>query len=98
MNELNQSEFTPKVPKDSLPNQWSSTLQDQTRYVLEHLPISSFLRDGYCILKSRNHEFGRISLDDAISYQYKIKNMDVEELIYSFDTLNELIDAGWVVD
>lgn len=98
MNELNHNGFTPKVRKDLLPNQWSSTLQDQTRYVLEHLPPSSFLRDGYCILKSINHEYGRISLDDAISYQYKIKHMDVEELIYSFDTLNELIEAGWVVD
>ncbi|WP_135354997.1 hypothetical protein [Leptospira ryugenii] len=92
---LNQSIVT---DKNQLPNPWSESLQDQTRYVLNQLPISSFLKDGHCILKSIHHEYGRISLDDAISYNYRIKDMDAEKVIYSFATLDELIEAGWVVD
>lgn len=98
MNETNHNEITPKVRKDILPNPWSDVLQDHTRYVLDHLPISSFLRDGHCILKSLDRKFGKISIEDAIAYNYKIKNIDTDEILESFDTLDELIDAGWVVD
>lgn len=79
-------------------NNWSSILIEQTKYVLNHLPISSFLRDGHCILKSLDRKFGKISIEDAIAYNYKIKNIDTDEILESFDTLDELIDAGWVVD
>ena len=53
---------------------------------------------GYCVLKYLGRKYGKISLEDAIGYRYHIKNIDTDELIVSFDSLEDLIDAGWVVD
>lgn len=76
---------------------WSESLKTLTKEVLNELPIPSFLK-GYCILKSANHQHGKISIQDAISYRYNIQNIESNQLIVSFESVDDLIQAGWVVD
>jgi hypothetical protein len=76
---------------------WSDSLKSLTKEVLRELPIPSFMK-GYCVLKSLGRKHGKISLEDAIAYRWQIKDIETDELIVSFDSLDELIDAGWVVD
>jgi len=85
-----------KTPSDE-GNDWSEELVNTTKHVLNNLPIASFL-NGHCIVKSLGHQFGKISLEDAIAYTYQIRDIDSDVLLYSFDTLDDLIEAGWVVD
>lgn len=89
---------TTTLEDDMKTDDWSSRLIEQTKQILNDLPISAFLREGHCILKSPNHQYGKISIHDAISYEYKIRDIDSGELLYTFDTLEDLIEAGWVVD
>lgn len=72
---------------------WSSNLIQQTKQVLNDLPISAFLRDGHCIVKSMNHQFGKISIHDAISYDHKIMDIDTNELLIVFDTLESFFST-----
>jgi hypothetical protein len=96
-NEFLRFENIPNY-QENVSSKWSDELISLTKNVLIDLPIASFLNDGHCILKSIYRKFGKISLDDAISYQYRIKDIDTGELQVSFETLDDLIDAGWVVD
>jgi len=76
---------------------WSDSLIQFTKDVLNELPIPAFMK-GYCILKSIDRKYGKITLEDAIGYRYNIKNIDNDELIVKYDSLDDLLKAGWVAD
>ena len=82
--------------QDNFP-MWSDSLKSLTKDVLNDLPIPDFMK-GYCILKSIDRKYGKITLDDAIGYIYNIRKIDSDELIVSFKSLDDLIEAGWVAD
>ncbi|HMV78562.1 MAG TPA: hypothetical protein PL048_10180 [Leptospiraceae bacterium] len=76
---------------------WSDRLKLQTKEVLYDLPVSAFL-PGYCCMKSSEHQFGIIRLEDALRNAYIIRSRDSGEIIREFTDVVSLISAGWVVD
>jgi len=78
---------------------WSDSLKEQTRKIIENVDLASFLLNGQCHLKNSNpdHRFGYITVNDAIARRYVVQ-LKGDEGAEVFDSLDELIDAGWAVD
>lgn len=76
---------------------WSDRLKRQTKEILYDLPVSAFL-PGCCCMKSSDHQFGVIRLEDALRNAYIIRDRDSGEIIREFTDVVTLISAGWVVD
>lgn len=76
---------------------WSESLRQITEGVLLNLPIGSFFQ-GYCVLKSLDGRFAKITVEDASSDLYILRDMDSGEPIMEFPSIQKLIQAGWVVD
>ncbi len=78
---------------------WSETSENITREVLCDWPVVSFMRDNKCILKNMDGSFGAISLNDAMEYRYIIHYLLKREgETITYDSIDDLIEAGWVVD
>ncbi len=76
---------------------WSDRLKLQTKEILYDLPVSAFY-PGYCCMKSSEHQFGIIRLEDALRNAYIIRDRDSGEIMREFTDVVSLISAGWVVD
>jgi hypothetical protein len=66
---------------------WSKELTD--------LSISMF-EIGFCNVKSESCQFGYLTVNDE-KPKYRIRLFDNDTSLY-FNSVNELIVAGWVVD
>ncbi len=75
--------------------QWSSALKEQTRDALESLSFAT--RAGKVWLKQIDGKFGYIDDDDALRGVYAICAPGGDALS-RFDSVSELLDAGWVLD
>lgn len=75
---------------------WSDSLKTQTRKVIgdSGLGVSP---DGQLHLKHATREFGAISADDLRDGVLRVTNLRTDEVV-TFSGVDELIDAGWVVD
>ncbi len=76
---------------------WSKGLQDTTRRCLENLEISSFFQ-GFCVLKNIKGGFGKLTLGDASSDKYYIRDMKSDTIILKCSNIDDLLEKGWVVD
>ncbi|MCW7506127.1 hypothetical protein [Leptospira paudalimensis] len=83
--------------KNSKPCQWSPELQELTRNVLENLPIPSFAK-GYTIVKSLENGHGKIDIIDALNYQYVIRRIETNEIMFRYHSIEDLLYSGWVID
>ncbi|MCZ8344401.1 MAG: hypothetical protein O9301_15310 [Leptospira sp.] len=83
--------------KNGNPCPWSPELQELTRNVLENLPIPSFAK-GYTIVKSLGHGHGKIDVNDALNYQYVIRKIETNEIIFRFQSIEDLLHSGWAID
>jgi len=75
--------------------QWSKSTIEETRRVLEDL--SFFTRDGKLYFKHINGTFGYIEDGDAILGSY-VMHASNGDLLITFETINDLITHGWVLD
>jgi hypothetical protein len=73
------------------------TSQKLTIQILNDLPIESFFQ-GYIILKSESGKFAKMTLSDALNYDWTLRSLKTEEIIQKFDTVYEIIESGWIVD
>ncbi|MDX1958338.1 MAG: hypothetical protein SFU98_07180 [Leptospiraceae bacterium] len=76
---------------------WSVETQKMTKKIIRELPIENFIQ-GYCVLKKETGEFARITVNDAIGYKAILREMDSDEIIVSYETIDEIVQNGWVVD
>ncbi len=75
--------------------QWSSALKEQTREALESLSFAT--RAGKVWLKQVDGKFGYIDDADALRGVYAICAPG-GEAVAMFDSVTELLVAGWVLD
>ncbi|QOT76584.1 hypothetical protein [Cupriavidus basilensis] len=73
---------------------WSETLIQQTRSMLQTLPLTA---DGYVALKNSDGRFGRVSLNDLVAGEYAVEDRSTGEL-RRYASVDELIADGWVID
>ena len=67
---------------------WTETLQEQTKEYFKSIPIAMMKQFG-------THKFGACQLEsDGIYY---ITVFDSDEVL-SFETIEELLKAGWAID
>lgn len=74
--------------------EWSDELIAQTRDILD---LGFVPRDNFIYMKNSNHKFGKIGLNDWLERKYLIKDSRTDEE-YFYEIVDDLINAGWVVD
>ncbi len=77
------------------PGTWSDELKETTRKILVHHELVPM--DDYVYVKHTEGSFGKIKLDDWLKNVYQITDNKTEEVVV-FDTIEDLINSGWVVD
>ncbi|MCB1147856.1 MAG: hypothetical protein KDK38_13735, partial [Leptospiraceae bacterium] len=78
-------------------DEWSASLKEMTREILYEMPIANF-HMGYCMLKSLDDQYGLITIGDVSADRYIIRNTENKSEISRFDSIDELLKAGWVID
>ena len=79
-----------KIPSSS----WSESLQRQTRDALVELPLTP---DGKLHFKHHDHGFAHASYDEVYEGPLTLHNSRSEH-VYRFDTVDDLLQAGWAID
>lgn len=82
--------------------EWRQDQKDLTRDILERVDIVAFSFDMSGVNKgcTLNHIFGSygyIKLQDALSNTYPIYDYETDELLDTYDTIDEVINDGWKV-
>ncbi len=73
---------------------YSSELREQTREVLYNMPVT---HDDFIHLKNEDGRFGKISIYDLLQEKRIIQNKE-SDAVYCFDSTDQLLKAGWVID
>ena len=73
---------------------YSDKLKEETREMLYQMPLT---RDDHIHMKNEDGRFGKISIFDLIENKMIIKDKETG-LDYHFDSIDALIEAGWVID
>lgn len=78
----------------NMTNTWSDELIEKTRDVLDlkYVPFDDFVH-----MKNINGNFGKISLKNWLAQKFIIQD-NRTDFEYVYITIDELIEAGWVVD
>lgn len=84
-------------------DEWSRDSQIRTYEVLGFLDFDAFGITGSgqnkgCHVKSLNDQNGYVKQRDALKHEWKIFDLDNDELLDSFYSLDALVEAGWIVD
>ena len=73
---------------------WSESLRQQTRLAIEEMWLNPCSRSLH--MKSINGLYGVISVKNLLKNKFQIDAADGKEEVY--DTVDELLEGGWVVD
>jgi hypothetical protein len=76
---------------------WSTSLQETTKEVLYECPVSAFYNGNVCHLKHLDGRYGTIDLYECLAMNWRITVRDTGVVI-PFETLDDLVADGWVVD
>jgi len=82
--------------------EWSKEQQERTRDVLERVDIIAFSfswtgeKKG-CPLNHLSGRNGYITIDDALRWQWKVYDEETDELIESYNTIDDVVNDGWKV-
>lgn len=76
---------------------YSEELQKQTENVLDQGILNHFVDWGYCHMKNSDGRFGSIHIKSVMQRKYNVEERDSDK-VYSYDTLDALINDGWVID
>lgn len=78
-------------------------MRDVTRDILEKVDIVAFTVDlsgpnkGCNMVNINGRGRGYITLNDALAREWKVYDMETDELKGEFGTVEEIMDAGWKV-
>lgn len=78
-------------------------MREDTRNILEGVDVVAFTVDfsGYnkgCNMVNIHHQTnGYITLNDALANQWRVYDMETDELQGEFGSIEEIMDAGWKV-
>ena len=78
------------------PKAWSDNLINQTRQSIEDMFVSP--ADGCLHFKHIDGAYGAICLDDLFAGRLQITEKGNQQTIHRYSDVNELLQAGWVID
>ena len=86
-----------------LKNVLSEDMRAVTRDILERVDVVAFTVDFSGINKgcnminihSKNH--GYIAMKDALAYRWRVFDKSTDDLLGTFETIEDVMDAGWKV-
>lgn len=81
---------------------WSTEQKDRTRDVLERVDIVAFSfgwrgpKKG-CPLNHLDGRDGYITINDALSGDWRVFDDETDELVKTYDSITSVIESGWKV-
>lgn len=75
---------------------WSDSSRQLTRQMIVNLKVSP--ADGLLHMKSIHGGYATISIHDLMKTKFRLIDKRHAERVFEFNTLDELLDAGWAVD
>ena len=90
------------MKENYIKKEWSKEQNNLTMDVLDRIDIVAFsfqmggVNKG-CMMNHLDGKTGYITLNDAISYNWRIFDYHTDELLESFDSIEEIIAGGWKV-
>lgn len=84
-------------------NEWSEDIKIRTYSILESVNMEAFCiswggQTKGCQMKSLTDQYGYVTRDDALKKEWRIFHMDTDKLLGLFESIDDLIKSGWVVD
>ena len=84
-------------------NGWSKETKELTRQILDDVDIVAFGtsmngKNKGCNMKHVDRKSGYISLNNALDYNWIIQDLETEETLGEYSSIDELLNNGWVVD
>ncbi len=82
--------------------EWSEEQKNLTMDILSKIDIVAFtfqlggVNKG-CMMNNFEGKYGYITLDDAIANNWRVFDHETDELLGSFDSIEEIIAGGWKV-
>ena len=81
---------------------WRPDQQQLTRDIISRVDVVAFSfslmqPNKGCYFDHLDGRFGYLTLEDALSYRYRIYNYESDALEGEYETIDALIDAGWKV-
>ncbi len=70
---------------------------EYTIQTLQEIPFEHF-SEGYCLLRSTEGEIAKVTVEDAFDYQWNLRDVDSDEILHSFSSVQEIIKFGWFLD
>jgi len=82
--------------------EWREDQKELTRDILERVDVVAFSFDVSgvnkgCTLDHLDGRYGYISLQDALSYNWRIFDYKTDELLGTYDSIEAIIEGGWKV-
>ncbi|MFA5448535.1 MAG: hypothetical protein WC233_09705 [Sphaerochaeta sp.] len=83
-------------------SEWSAEQKERTRDTLERVDVVAFSFDPFgkkkgCTLNHLDGRYGYITLNDALSDNWRILDYQSDELFGVYDSIEHLIVDGWKV-
>lgn len=76
---------------------WPERNKIETREILYNMPVGSFAFGSGCHVVHLDGRNGYVDLVDAFSDRYYVRDLKTEKVIGPYETIDDLIDAGWKV-
>ena len=73
---------------------YSDALREETREMLYQMPLT---HDDHIHMKNEDGRFGKISIYDLMDNKKIIKDKRTDD-VYYFNSTDQLLEAGWVID
>ena len=82
--------------------EWSKEQNNRTKEILKNRDVVAFTFDWSrknkgCTLNHLDGRYGYIKLKDAIKNNYTIYDYETDELLGTYDSIDEVISNGWKV-
>ncbi|MGD1823535.1 MAG: hypothetical protein ACPKM0_12345 [Pleomorphochaeta sp.] len=82
--------------------EWSKDQKLKTKRIIDELDVIAFCFDlsgknKGCNLDHIDGSYGYIKLMDAANYKYPIYDYETDELLATYESLDDLVNNGWKV-
>lgn len=83
-------------------SKWSKEQNELTRDILERVDIIAFSfdlsgRNKGCTLNHLDGSYGYITLQDALSGDWRVFDFTTDEVLATYDSISAVIRGGWKV-
>lgn len=77
---------------------WPKETEDRSYNIIRDVMLGSFMQGKGCYLVNVDGRRGYITIDDAMAYKYKVRDVKTDDVFESYPDLLPMIEDGWKVD